>query len=49
MRSDEWVAAQIRKLEEAAFFGKITFQLEKGKITSVKKEEVLKPPNFIAQ
>lgn len=42
--TQEWLAVHINNLVESRFYGKVTLQFEAGNITTVKKEETLKPP-----
>jgi hypothetical protein len=40
----EWIADHIDNLVKSRFYGKVTLSFEAGNITTVKKEETLKPP-----
>lgn len=40
----EWLAKHLDNLENSRFYGKVTLSFEAGNITTVKKEETLKPP-----
>lgn len=44
--TQEWIAAHINNLVESRFYGKVTLSFEAGNITTVKKEETLKPPKL---
>jgi len=45
----EWLDKHLNNLENSRFYGKVTLSFEAGSITTVKKEETLKPPeeNYI--
>ena len=40
----EWLTEQVDNLVKTRFYGKVTLSFEAGNITTVKKEETLKPP-----
>jgi len=40
----EWVKDFFRELNGTGFYGKVTLSFEAGRVTTVKKEETLKPP-----
>lgn len=42
--TQEWIAAHINDLMKTRFYGKVTLSFEAGNITTVKKEETIKPP-----
>lgn len=44
-KQEVWLADIIRGLEQRQFYGKLTIQFERGKITTVRQEETLKPPD----
>lgn len=40
-----WILDILSDLKSKGFYGKVTLQFEAGKVTVVRKEETLKPPN----
>ena len=42
--TQEWLTAHIDNLVKERFYGKVTLSFEAGNITTVKKEETIKPP-----
>ena len=42
--TQEWLNKHLETLEKSRFYGKVTLSFEAGNITTVKKEETIKPP-----
>lgn len=42
-----WLLSQLKRLAEEQFYGKLSISFENGKISVLRKEETLKPPNKV--
>lgn len=45
--SVDWACAELRRREEAGFYGRVTVVFEAGRPTTIKVEETLKPPRDV--